>query len=357
MAVPTGYSGASGIAMIRLRTGEKTLPVDTDILTLMNAGIEQIEARLGAVKLFASYPTIPGQNVILLNDDIQDIISASWSNTDPTSAGGMVYNVQPLEQQKFMDVAGGFPATGAGPPIAYFLTQDFASGLLIPPPAAILSSQAGVSAGGTVYVVVTYVNGGGETTQSVLNSIYLIPSLAALVGSPPDNENDDTIVGYNVYASFSAQGPFYLQNGSPVPIGTNFVLPSPLLAVTPSPETNTATGYSSGGQLTMQLYPPPMLGQMNLYYRGRPQLWADTSSQSWTNVDTMAQESCILWGMMRVLENRGRGDEAAQLYKPQYDETMSMLEEQIRRRTTPRSGQVRDVRGYVWQPFPSYWRQ
>lgn len=345
--------------MVRLRTGENNLPIDNDILLLLNAGLEQVEARLGGIQLFRSYQTLPGQNVILLDPDIQDIISASWSNTDPTTPGCMVYNLQPMPQQKFMDVAGGFPATGAGPPLEYFLFQDSASGPAGPlpePPAPILSSQSGASPGGTVYVVLTYVNGQGETDPGPANSIYLTPSLAALVGSPPGNSNDPTLQGYNVYATENPQGPFYLQNGSVIPINTPFTLPSTLLTVTEAPTQNTALGYASGGQMKMQLYPPPMLGQVNIYYRARPQLWADTSPTSWTNLDTMCQEAIIVWGCIRVLQNRGRGDEGLQLFKPEFDDVMGLMDEQIRRRTQQRSGQVRDVRGYSWNNFPGYWR-
>ena len=241
MSVPIGYSGAAAIAMVQLRTSEKTYPVASDILTLLNAGVEQVQAEVGSVRLQSSIATTVGQNTLTFANDVQDIISMSYSTALPTSPGVIVYPMQQLEQASFMDFAAGVPATGYGPPTAWMIVSD------------------------------------------------------------------------------------------------------------------TAASNTSGDQITVQLYPPAQSGYINVYYRGRPQLWADTSATSFTNLDTMAQEAVVLWTCARVLESRGRGDEAKDLFTPQYETTIGKLKDQIARRSAPKSGVVRDVRALTYPGGGSPW--
>jgi hypothetical protein len=344
MPVPVGYSGASAIAMIRDRTGENQLPSDATILTFINAGIEQIVMKIGGIRLYQSYPTVPNTNVITLKNDVQDIISASWSSGTPSSPGTMVYSLEQFDQDTFMDIAGGFPTVGAGPPAAFFVFQDYGTGPLgptPPPPVPGLSVLTNTpSQGGTFYTMQTYVNGSGETTPSDVSSQYVDTNATVQVGPPPTAQG---VTFYNVYASQSQTGPFYKQNASPLALTASLQLPNPLLTGNPPPQSNTAIGYASGGQMTLQLYPPATAGQLNTYYRARPQLWADATASSWTNLDTLAQEAVILWAIQRVLENRSRGDEGVQIFKPQMDDTIEAVKEALGRRQMARTGQVRDV--------------
>ena len=234
MAVPTGYSGSAAIAMVQIRTNEFGSLTSAQILSLLNAGVEQVTAELGAIRLVAAYPTTTGQIFQTLNEDIQDIFSVSFS-TGPIGQSSppiIVYPMQQLDQAQFMDTAAGFPGVGAGPPQWYFLEQD------------------------------------------------------------------------------------------------------------------------ASNVITLQMYPPAMIGQLNIYYRGRPQLWADTTINSSTNLDTQAQEAVILWTCCRVLEAVQRGDESKDIFGPQYEDRITKLKDSIARRSVPKSGQVRDVRALSYPSTP-----
>jgi hypothetical protein len=234
MAVPQGYSGSSAIAMVQIRTNEFTALTGQQILSLLNAGVEQVTAELGAVRLVAAYPTTTGQLFQVLNNDIADIFSVSFS-TGPIGQSSppiIVYPMWQLDQAQFMDTAAGFPGVGAGPPQWYFLETD------------------------------------------------------------------------------------------------------------------------ASNVITLQMYPPAMIGQLNVYYRGRPQLWADTTINSSTNLDTQAQEAVILWTCCRVLEAVQRGDESKDIFGPQYDDRIMKLKDSIARRSVPKSGTVRDVRALSYPSSP-----
>lgn len=343
--VPLGYSGQTAIAMIRARANEPTYPSDATVLTFLNAGIEQVNMEVGGIHLFQAYPTQSMQNVVTLGNDVQDIINASWSTTDPTQ-NATVYPMQQRDPIAFMNYAAGFPGVGAGAPSSFMLTQDFGTGpngTLPPPPTPMVTVIGGASAGYTVYAMTTVVNPSGETLPSSPTAgIIVSTTQQALVASPPLLGNGNE---YNVYAADVPLGPYHLQNAAPLALGSPYTIPGALVTASAQrPSASTAT-YPSGGFMVMQVYPPAMIGQVNLYYRGRPALWADTTNTSFTNLDTMSQEAAILWGMMRVLEHRGRADEAMQIYQPQYTTIIAKLTEKMQKRTAPKSGQVRDVLG------------
>jgi hypothetical protein len=111
----------------------------------------------------------------------------------------------------------------------------------------------------------------------------------------------------------------------------------------------------SNGTLEMQMYPAAMVGQLNVYYRGRPNFWTLTSegaNGNASNLDPDAQECVVLRTMMFVLANRGRSGEAAQIWGPDYKEELADLKSKARRRTMVKGGQVRDVIG---RTYPSPW--
>jgi hypothetical protein len=237
LSTPYGYTASAAIAMVRLRSNEYTAQTDAQVLTLLNAGIEQVEAEIGGIRLYLPYDVTSGQQVITFNEDIQDIFSMSFSTgpLTPAPSTAIVYPMRMLEPEQFMQQCSGFPGVGAGPPTYFMIYQDE-------------------------------------------NSV-----------------------------------------------------------------------------MTAQLYPPCMLGQLNVYYRGRPQLWADATVNSTTNLDTMAQEAVILWAICRVLESVQRGDESKDIFGPQYDDRVQKLKESMARRSVPKRGQVSDVCSYGGYSSVPWW--
>jgi hypothetical protein len=233
---PTGYNGSTLVQQINLRTNEFTALTPLQIIQLANAGLEQVAAELGPIRLLDDYPTTNQQNFITLNEYIADVYSVSFSTGPLTAVGGssppIVYPMYQYDPASFMQVAAGFPGVGMGPPQFYLLETD-------------------------------------------ANNI-----------------------------------------------------------------------------ITMQLFPPAMPGHVNVYYRGRPQLFADASTNSSTNMDTQAQEALVLWTCARVLEAVQRGDEAKDIFQPQYEDRIQKLKESIARRSAPKSGQVRDVRAISYPGMP-----
>ena len=351
---PTGYSGATAIAQVQARTNETSLPSTSTILSFLNAGVEQVVQAIGGVKRWKPYPTQPNQVVISLDNDIQDIISCSFSTGDPTQPGALVYPMFQMEQGQFMDFAAGFPAVGYGPPAYYFVTQDFGTGPagnLPPPGTSILTATSGASTGGTLYVVETYVNPSGETLPGDQNYQGITTSEQVLVGSPEVFAN---VTGYNVYASWTDGGPYQKQNSSPILIGNTYTIPGTLNSLGTPPTSSTAS-YPSGGFITIQVYPSAMLGQVNVYFHARSLLWADATTGSYTNLDTMAQEAVILWTCCRVLENRQRGDEALQIFQPQFQAKIEELKLAMQRRQAPKSSTVRNVRDLSLPAGAPFW--
>jgi len=360
VATPQGLSGAAAIALVQAYVNEPNLPASSTILLFLNRAVEEVDRRIGGIMLWQPYPTVNNQTFVQLNDDILEIKSANFSmgqanaantgSASPLAQGALVYPMTRLEQESFMDAAAGFPAVGFGPPQAYFIYQDAGTApttTLPVPPQAVLAVQPGTSPGTIVEVGVTYTSSAGETTLSPVSDITPNTAQVAQAQSPPGVSN---ATGYNVYAG-AVGGPYYLQNAAPITLGVPFNLPTPLLTVTPPPGSNTATGAGTGGAMFMQLYPSAMVGQVNVYYRARPQLWADTTTNSWTNLDSSAQEAVVLFTVIRLLGNRGRSAETDS-WRKEYEALISDLRESIGRRTNPRSGQVRDVRGRGYPSGP-----
>jgi hypothetical protein len=351
--VPQGRSGLQAIQDVRDNCDEYTLPASTTVLRLLNRAIEEVERQLNGIFLWTAYPTVPLQTFIQLNDDIQYIESASFSSgasntsgfistSSPLAQGSLVYPMVQLEQGTFMDAAAGFPAVGFGPPQAFFIYTDQGtapSSTLPVPGTPTLSPTAGTSTGAAVSVVQTYVNVNGETTPSAAAALTPDTVQQALALSPQGVSNAS---GYNTYVSVSS-GPYYLQNPTPTALGTPYTIPStPLTSGATPPNLNTAVGSGTGGAMFMQLYPAAMIGQVNVYYRARPLQWADTTANSWTNLDTSIQEAVILYATVLTLRNRARYDDAKD-WLADFLRMIESLKESAMRRTRPKSGRVRDV--------------
>lgn len=223
--------------MVQVRTNEFNALTPQQILTLLNAGVEQVEAELGGIRLYAPITVTPGQQVFTFGEDVQDIFSMSFSTgtLTPSPSTAIVYPMWQLEPQQFMSQCSGFPGVGAGPPSYYMIYQDE-------------------------------------------NSV-----------------------------------------------------------------------------MTAQVYPPCFAGQLNVYYRGRPQLWADTTVNSSTNLDTQAQEAVILWTCCRYLEAVQRGDESKDIFGPQYEDRIQKLKDSMARRSVPKQAVVSDVRAYAGGAGIPWW--
>lgn len=358
MATPVGRSGAAAIQEVQDLTSENTFPTTTQILRFLNQEVEDVVTRIGGIKLWQGYPTANNQTTLQLNSDVLQVISANFSygnatNTNigsasPFAPGSVVIPLDQLDQTTFMDVAAGFPAVGFGPPSAYFVFQDenYAPKTTLPvPPTPQLSiiSLGGINTNlaGPTAVGVTLVNPSGETTISPIAQIAPKKTEQVQVASPPAITN---ATGWNAYAWYFG-GPYHLQNlTGPIALGTPFNLPATLSSVSVQPpSTNTAAGSGAGGSMSLQLYPSSVPGQVNIYYRARPQLWADTTANSWTNLDSSAQSAVVTGAVIRVLQNRSRLIEVREIWGPKYEAQIERLIISMGKRTQPRTGQVRDV--------------
>lgn len=363
MSSPTGLSAAAAIQRVIDYSNEPNLPGPATILRFLNAGLEEVVRRIGGIRLWAGYQTVVNQTMLTLNPDVQNVISANFSvgfvidgvsqNPSPFAQGSTVYPMTQLEQATFMDAAAGFPNVGFGPPQAYFVFEDQGSAMVQPPVQPSIDIVAGTSNGATVEIVITFTNPLGESLPSPAADAALTVTDQALLESPLGDSN---ISGYNVYVG-PIGGPYHLQNGStPIPIGTSYLISgTPLTGTAVPPISNTANGPVNPGQLSMQLYPAAMLGQVNIYYRARPQLYADTSANSWTNLDSSAHESVVLYAVIRTLYNRQRAAEAKEIWEPEFNTLCPPIsvKESLSRRTQPGAGQVRDVtnRSYPSSPW------
>lgn len=366
-SVPQGYSGASAVQMVRDNCDEPTLPDSPTILRFLNAGLQEVERRLNGIFVWSVYPTVANQTFVSLNNDLQYIQSCNFSSgasntsgfistSSPLAQGSLVYPMVQLEQATFMDAAAGFPAVGFGPPQAFFIYTDQGSSptTTLPEPAApVFAIQTGTSTV-TIDAVVTYTSASGETTPST-NSVQAITTVQQAVALSPQGYSNAT--GYNVYVRNGST--YWLQNSTPVALGTPYIIPStPLASGTAAPSTNTAIGSGAGGAMFMQLYPAAMIGQVNVYGRMRPKLWADTSTGSWTNLDSSLQEAALVWATYRVLRNRSRYDDARD-WLNEFQGTdgesglIGSMKESAMRRTRPPAGRVRNVtdRAFPDSPF------
>jgi hypothetical protein len=229
-----GYTAAQAITMVRLRTNETsatTLP-DTSIQLLLNTALGEVSDTLGPQLKYESLPVLASQNLVLLPQDVQDVVSASFSNLPPSAPGTQVYPLEQMEQRSFMDFSGGLPGTGFGPPIAFMQYMD-----------------------------------------------------------------------------------------------------------------------TNGFQI-IQLYPPAFAGYVNLYYRKRPRIYADTLTST-TDMDSQAQENMVLWTCARVLESREKY-ELAKDFMAQFNQSMEEDKETIMRRRAPKTGQVRDVQATGRPGYPPW---
>ncbi len=125
-------------------------------------------------------------------------------------------------------------------------TLTFAVGANVAPPAAptlTANTTGGSLPSETVYVKITYVSAGGETTPSSEASVAVTGTTGQVVVTSPGATTGAT--GYNVYAS-SATGTETKQNSTAIAIGTNYDINS-IASGAALPATNTASGGTAVG--------------------------------------------------------------------------------------------------------------
>jgi hypothetical protein len=129
---------------------------------------------------------------------------------------------------------------------------QLSSASLNPPtaPAASLASGGSLPAGTAYDVEITYVNGAGETSPSAVAVTAATSSTCTASGNceiavtSPGPETNAT--GYNVYVKTTGGSNYFLQNSSPVGIGTNFTITQENTASPNPPAANTTGGlYNS----------------------------------------------------------------------------------------------------------------
>ena len=126
------------------------------------------------------------------------------------------------------------------------------------------TGQYGINKSGAIFYRQTYVNSAGETTASSIKGLTALDNTSLKVDSPAgplaygQQASYANATEFNLYASASYDGPYYLQNKSPVALGTaSYLNPATLVdSGSQPPATNTAqqllpttptsAGYSAG---------------------------------------------------------------------------------------------------------------
>lgn len=172
----------------------------------------------------------------------------------------------------------------------YYLqnTSPIAIGTAFTIPGTLVTDSANppaASPGTEVEVVTTYVNAYGETTPSSPADETPTTTENILCASPAAEGNAD---GWNCYAG-AVGGPYYLQNTSPIAIGTAFMLPGALITYSTNPPTynDTASGDTDVLVMCTGAGGPYVYDGTHLY---TPAGWSAASGASWC-----ALVNGILW--------------------------------------------------------------
>jgi hypothetical protein len=145
VAVPTGYTGQTAVAIIRARTGQtSTQPSDTTIVTFLNAGVEQVERMLGAIYATANQAIAKNANTVPLPADMQSIINLNYSMVLPTAANAVLYPIQLLQEGAFERLVGYLPSQSIGFPSYAFVQSDVAVPIAFDPAHPAPVSTSGV---------------------------------------------------------------------------------------------------------------------------------------------------------------------------------------------------------------------
>jgi hypothetical protein len=124
-------------------------------------------------------------------------------------------------------------------------------------PALSANSSGGSLATGTVYVKVTYVSAGGETTPSPEQSVAVTGPSGQVVVTAPASETG--AIGYKVYAATTAGSEVVQNSGNSIAIGTNYTINTLATGTAAPPSTNTA---SWGNLVAFGLYDAASAGNL-----------------------------------------------------------------------------------------------
>ena len=214
---------------------------------------------------------------------------------------------------------------------------------------ALVQNRTGQTSGlPTPAVILTFLNEAIEYVERRLGAVFANDSITIAQGSdsvalPPDMQE---IINVNYSVS--------------LPTTTNAVLYPIQLVQEGAFErlVGFAPGQSSGyptlafiqsdasGVMTLQLYPViQTAGFINLYYKQRPALFADTTNNSVTNVDSMYQEAMITWACKAVCENRSQFGQPVQYFQGLFDKVLEQIKEDQALRQIPGRNRWHDVMG------------
>jgi len=189
---------------------------------------------------------------------------------------------------------------------------------------------------GSIRLVGTYPTGSGQTLQSLTADVQEVISCSWSTGPL-------TQQGVIVYPMFQYDQGSYMDLAAGFP------------AVGFGPPQNYTVYQDTANVQILQMYPAAQVGQLNVYYYGRPTLWTLNNNGGngiASNLDTAFQSAVILGTIISVLDERGRSDEGERIWTPRYEKAIERLRSASVRRTAPKSGQVRDV---VGRGYPAQW--
>ncbi|GAC1430197.1 MAG: hypothetical protein NVSMB5_24510 [Candidatus Velthaea sp.] len=134
MAVPTGYTQAAAVAMCQLRTNYRNgIPINSDVVALLNAAIEQLGLESEPILLNLSVAiTVANTNTLVLPADIFRIRNMTYSTGVRGVVGTTEYEMVELPYDTFiastdMTVAGSL----GGIPTTYTIVSDASNVLTI----------------------------------------------------------------------------------------------------------------------------------------------------------------------------------------------------------------------------------
>jgi len=273
------------------------------------------------------------------------LASSTYTVTDPISGdtANFIVAIQPAaltnSSNSYYTDAGGYTATG----IIHMIRLRANEPSLPIGADIIFMANAGLQEitrkTGVVRLVRSFPTNANQTIQALPNDINDVVAMSWSTG-PVGAQ------GSLVYPMFQ------------MPEGTFMDAAAGFPAVGFGPPVYWFTYQDQSGAMQIQMYPAAMVGQLNVYYRARPTFWTLTvngMNYVSSNADPAIQETCVLYGVARVLEARGRGGEAAQIWQPQFEKSLEGNIDDAVRRTAPKTGQVRDTYGRGYPPSPWGW--
>jgi hypothetical protein len=122
---PSSYTGSSAILMARNRTGQVSgQPTDTTILSFLNAALESVERRVGAIRASTSEAIAQGATSVSTPSDLQSIINVNFTIVLPTAQNAILYPIRLMQEGAFERATGYMPGLSGGYPTVGFIATD-----------------------------------------------------------------------------------------------------------------------------------------------------------------------------------------------------------------------------------------